>query len=99
MKQLVLLLLFFFPTIILAQTSGIVVDKKSGKPIAYANIWVENQNIGTTSDEKGQFSFKESLIGKKLIVTAIGYESQQTTIDQYHPTNTPHVLYLVSYNS
>jgi len=86
MKKLVLLLLYFFPATILAQTSGIVMDKKSGKPIAYANIWVENQNIGTTSDEKGQFSFKECLIGKKLIVTAIGYESQQTTIDQYRPT-------------
>ena len=64
MKQLVLLLLFFFPAIILAQTSGIVVDSKSGKPIAYANMVVENQNIGTTSDEKGQFSIKDFFFAK-----------------------------------
>lgn len=99
MKQLVLLLLFYFPVIILAQSNGILVDKKSGKPVAYANIWVEDQNSGTTSDTQGQFLIKVCLINKGPIVSAFRNESQQTTIDQYHPTNTPHVLYLVSYNS
>ena len=82
MKHLILFLLMVFPATIFAQTSGIVVDKKSGKAIAYANIWVKDQNIGTTSDEKGQFTFKENLIKKTLFVSAIGYESLQKNVDQ-----------------
>ena len=34
---------------------GVVVDE-SGKPIPYVNIWVEDENIGTTSEENGEFS-------------------------------------------
>ncbi len=93
MKQLVLLLLFFFPAIILAQTSGIVVDSKSGKPIAYANMVVENQNIGTTSDEKGQFSIKEIFFCKKL-------SSLKLDLNLSNPstTSTFQQTYLISHN-
>ncbi|MFC6996745.1 carboxypeptidase-like regulatory domain-containing protein [Rufibacter roseus] len=57
------------------QVKGTVTDQSTGKPVSFANIWVEDQSIGTTSNEKGQFELKaSSLEGKTLIVSCLGYE-------------------------
>lgn len=72
MNKLFFLLLishFFF-----AQTKGVVVDE-SGKPIPYVNIWVENENIGTTSEENGEFSIVASA-NKNLIFSILGFEKR-----------------------
>jgi hypothetical protein len=57
-----------------AQTKGVVVDE-SGKPIPYVNIWVENENIGTTSEENGAFSIAASA-NKNLIFSILGFEKK-----------------------
>jgi hypothetical protein len=57
-----------------AQTKGIVVDE-SGKPIPYVNIWVENENIGTTSEENGEFSIN-SPKSKNLVFSILGFEKR-----------------------
>lgn len=67
---LVLLLMSFYVS---AQTKGVVVDE-SGKPIPYVNIWVENENIGTTSEENGAFSINVS-DNKFLVFSAVGFET------------------------
>jgi hypothetical protein len=51
-----------------------VVDE-SGKPISYVNIWVENENIGTTSEENGEFSIAASA-NKNLIFSILGFEKR-----------------------
>ena len=57
-----------------AQTKGVVVDEFD-KPISYVNIWVENENIGTTSEENGVFSINAT--GNKLLVfSALGYDKK-----------------------
>jgi hypothetical protein len=68
--------LFFilFSLSISAQTKGVVVDE-SGKPIPYVNIWVENENIGTTSEENGEFSIAGSA-NKNLIFSILGFEKK-----------------------
>lgn len=68
--------LFFilFSLSISAQTKGVVVDE-SGKPIPYVNIWVENENIGTTSEENGEFSIPASA-NKNLIFSILGFEKR-----------------------
>lgn len=58
-----------------AQTKGVVKDSLSGNPISYVNIWVENENIATTSEEDGTFSIHASA-DKKLIFSALGYEKK-----------------------
>ena len=68
---LVLLLMSFYVS---AQTKGIVVDE-SGKPIPYVNIWVENENIGTTSEENGEFSIN-SPKDKNLIFSILGFDKR-----------------------
>jgi hypothetical protein len=44
----------------------------SNKPIPYVNIWVENENIGTTSEENGSFSIHVEDQNKVLIFSALG---------------------------
>jgi len=57
-----------------AQVKGIVVDEFD-KPISYVNIWVENENNSTTSEENGVFSITCSET-KNLIFSALGYEKK-----------------------
>ena len=57
-----------------AQIKGIVVDEFN-KPISYVNIWVENENNSTTSEENGEFSIN-CLPNKNLIFSAMGYEKK-----------------------
>lgn len=76
MKEQRLLFLLLLTTLSLsAQVKGVVLDSISGKPIAYVNIWVENENIGTTSEENGTFSLdiKEE---KNIVFSALGYETK-----------------------
>lgn len=58
-----------------AQIKGIVKDSLSSQPISYVNIWVENENIATTSEEDGTFSITVSA-NKNLIFSAMGYEKR-----------------------
>jgi hypothetical protein len=72
-KRLLWLLIFicFSAT---AQIKGVVVDEKK-EPIPYVNIWVENENIGTTSEENGAFSLPINEI-KNIVFSALGYETK-----------------------
>ena len=73
---MILKYLFFilFSLSFFAQTKGVVVDE-SGKPIPYVNIWVEDENIGTTSEENGEFSIAASA-NKNLIFSILGFEKK-----------------------
>ena len=73
MRTTILFFLFTFP--IFAQIKGVVKDSLTGKPISYANIWVENENIGVSSEEDGTFSINTTKT-KNLVVSALGYEKK-----------------------
>jgi hypothetical protein len=66
--------LLFLSISFFAQTKGVVVDE-FGKPIPYVNIWVENENIGTTSEENGEFSIIVSE-NKNLIFSILGFDKR-----------------------
>lgn len=75
------LFFFLFSLSLSAQTKGVVKDSLTGKPISYVNIWVENENIATTSEENGTFSI--SVNGNKnLIFSALGYEKKTIKASQ-----------------
>jgi hypothetical protein len=76
-KKRIAVLLFLVSCSLSAQIKGIVVDE-SDKPIPYVNIWVENENIGTTSEENGEFSINTSDKNKNLIFSVLGYEKKIT---------------------
>lgn len=61
---------------LLAQIKGVVKDSLTGKPIPYVNIWVENENIGSTTEENGTFFINTNANGKRLIFSTLGYEKK-----------------------
>jgi hypothetical protein len=71
-------LFFFIPFSLSAQIHGVVKDSLSGEPIPYVNIWVENEDIGTTSETDGSFSLE--IKGEKILVfSALGYEVKKAS--------------------
>ncbi len=74
MKPITVLFLFF-STLVSAQIKGSVVDENN-KPIPYVSIWVENETIGTTSEENGQFEIHVSDNNKNLIFSSLGFEKK-----------------------
>lgn len=78
-RWLWLLLLVF--SVASAQIKGIVVDE-NGKPVPYVNIWTENQNAGTTTDENGQFEIMALGKNKTLIFSSLGFETKKVDVSE-----------------
>lgn len=75
MKLNILIVVLFLKTISsFAQTKGIVVDENN-LPIPYVSIWVEGENIGTTSEEDGSFLL-EINSEKNIVFSALGYQTK-----------------------
>ena len=70
------ILFFLITSSISAQIIGIVKDSVTGIPISYVNIWVENENIGTSSEENGVFSIATNDKNKNLVFSALGFEKK-----------------------
>lgn len=58
----------------LISLSGMVMDSKSGDPIAGANIIVDGSDAGAAADEDGKYSIDGVEIGASVTASAIGYE-------------------------
>src|SRR5690606_36662864 len=72
-----------FPGILLAQfTKGIVKDSVTQKPIAYANIWVEGEDISAMADSLGQYSIRTTNADKTLVFSAAGYHPKKIKLPQ-----------------
>lgn len=79
-----------------AQIKGVVQDSLTGKPIPYVNIWVENENIGTTSEENGTFFINTTANGKKLIFSTVGYEKKIINASAASEVNLKQAAYLLN---
>ena len=55
MKKLFTLIILLISNLGFSQLKAVIIDSETRENIAYVNIWVENENIGTTSNEKGEF--------------------------------------------
>lgn len=78
MKTLFFILLISFS--VSAQIKGVVVDEFN-KPVSYVNIYVENENTSTTSEENGEFTI-HCQPDKTLIFSALGYEKAKVIASQ-----------------
>lgn len=90
------LLLVFISCSLLAQIKGVVNDSLSGKPIPYVNIWVENENIGSTSEESGTFFINTTAKGKRLIFSTLGYEKKIIKASEASEVNLKPAAYLLN---
>ena len=60
----------------------VVTDASNGKPIAGANVVVEDSDTGAAADEDGKFSIENVTTGSSVTASAIGYEDLTLYADQ-----------------
>jgi len=89
------LLLILISGSLSAQIKGVVKDSLTGNPIPYVNIWVENENIGASSEENGTFEIYTSEKSKNLIFSAIGFEKKIIKISESKEVKLKSVEYLL----
>jgi hypothetical protein len=66
------------PRLCFGQIFGILKDSIDNQPIPYVNIWIENEDIGTTSDINGKFSLNISPNSNKTIIfSSVGYKTKK----------------------
>ncbi len=85
-KNRLFFILFLVPIFLNAQSfKGRVLDKKSNQPLAFVNIGVINKDIGTVSDENGNFSIDllNSSVNDTIRFSMIGYKNQDYRIGDY----------------
>ncbi|THD32823.1 carboxypeptidase-like regulatory domain-containing protein [uncultured Flavobacterium sp.] len=80
--RLTTILFLFFAANVAAQTKGVVKDSLTVNPIAYVSIWVENENIGTTSEENGEYQIGTNDKNKNLIFSALGYQKKTVKVSE-----------------
>jgi len=80
--KILISLFFLFSISLCAQITGVVTDSLSGKPIPYVNIWVENENIGSTSEEDGSFVIYTSGKSVQLLFSALGFEKKTVSLTE-----------------
>lgn len=80
MKKLLAFTILLISNICFSQLKAVIINSETKENIPYVNIWVENENIGTTSNENGAFELKFD--GRKTIVfSAIGFETKRMYSD------------------
>lgn len=77
------LLLFLFPVLAYGQTEieGTVTDAENGEPLPGANVVLEGTDLGTTTDSQGRYSLEVPGEEGTLIVSFVGYETQEVPIE------------------
>ncbi|KAA0989504.1 carboxypeptidase-like regulatory domain-containing protein [Dyadobacter aurulentus] len=60
---------------------GKVTDEKTGKPLPFANVFINNSSIGTNADENGNYKLPNLTIGNlEMAVSFLGYETVKQTL-------------------
>ncbi len=82
-KGLLAALFFCFTHFIIAQTkvSGIVVDDNN-KPVGYANVAFKGTSEGIITNEDGRFYLESTQDRKLLVISFIGYTTQEITLEK-----------------
>ena len=75
MKKHLLLFILFICSITNAQIKATIIAANDNTPIPYVNIWIENENIGATSDANGLFEITADTTDKNIVFSALGYET------------------------
>jgi hypothetical protein len=76
MKKIFFLYLLLYTQPGYTQLKSVVIDSLSKAKIPYVNIWVENENTGTTSNLEGAFELALEK-PKILIFSAIGFQTKR----------------------
>ncbi|HEX3006693.1 MAG TPA: carboxypeptidase-like regulatory domain-containing protein [Bacteroidales bacterium] len=68
---------------------GKIIDANTKKPIPYTNIYLTNSNIGTISNNDGEFILKvpRNNVNAPIRISYMGYKNQDLTIEQIEMKN------------
>jgi len=80
MRKLLTIAILLISNLGFSQLKSVIIDSKTKEGIPYVNIWVENENIGTTSNEKGEFELNIEK-PKIILFSAIGYKTKRISSD------------------
>lgn len=72
--------ILFISNLAFSLFKAVVINSETKKIIPYVNIWVENENIGTTSNENGEFEL-DTESNKIIHFSAIGFETKKIISD------------------
>jgi hypothetical protein len=79
-RYLVLILIFIaFNTIAQTKVSGYVLDEFN-EPVSYANVIFKNSSKGTITNENGKFYMEDDVDWDTLIISFLGYLTQEVTL-------------------
>ena len=67
--------------------SGTVKDVTTGEPLIGVNVVVQGTNIGTVTDISGKFSFEIPNKGLTLVISYVGYLSEEVTVSDQENLN------------
>ncbi|NOY48340.1 MAG: carboxypeptidase-like regulatory domain-containing protein [Chlorobi bacterium] len=84
MKEKIIIVFFFFGICsVLAQTkvSGHVIDSNN-EPISFANVIFKGSSEGTITNENGKFYLESDQNWNTLIISFVGYETLEITLDK-----------------
>lgn len=81
MKNSILFIILFTTTFIKAQIITGKTTNTKGKIIPFANILIKGTNIGTTTDENGNYTLETSKNKFILIASSVGYLSERKNIN------------------
>jgi len=85
---LFLLLFIAFQAVAQERTvTGTVTDKADGLPLPGVSVKVKGTNIGTSTGGDGKFSLRVPGANNTLVITYIGYASQEVTISSNNTAN------------
>jgi len=75
------LLFFILPCVLWGKSiNGFIRDAENGEVLAYANIFLKNTQIGTTTDDHGYFVMDHAPKDSILVVKMMGYETVEMRI-------------------
>ncbi|GAB3264965.1 hypothetical protein GCM10027347_32400 [Larkinella harenae] len=85
--QVIVLVLFMnaFTTAVVAQRhttiTGRVTEQRTGQPMPYTNVYLNNSTQGTTTDEKGHYRLTHVPLGTiELVASFVGYQPARQSI-------------------
>ena len=65
----------------IAQVKGKIVDDNTGDPMAFVNIGIKDTSIGTFTNEDGIFRLELPVGHYTLVISSVGYERLERSID------------------
>ena len=80
-----LVLLLLCAQLLQAQITGRVIDDATEKPVPMATLLYKNIGVGTKADSLGRFTLVRHN-HERLIISSVGYETQEKTIRQGTPS-------------